>query len=61
MTVHINPAGHHHHPGGIQDVAGVTIRIGGRFDDRAVLNPQVVNLAVDSVGRVVDVAAGDLQ
>src|SRR4029453_13493275 len=59
MAVHIDAAGHDHQTRGIERARGADGRIARRLDNLAAADPQVLDLAVDTIGRVIDVAAGD--
>ena len=61
VTVHVDSAGHHHQPAGIEDARRLDLGIGGRLDDLPAGDPDVAHLAVDFVGRVVDGSPGDLE
>ena len=61
VTVHVDAAGHHHEAAGIDDSGRRGIRFGGRGHDAAAGDPEVADLAVDPVSRVVDGPAGDLE
>src|SRR5207253_4186875 len=59
MTVHIDAARHYHQARRIQRPRRPHSRIAWRLDDLVAADPQVFHLAVDTVGRVIDVAARD--
>jgi hypothetical protein len=59
MAVHIDPAGHHDQTRSVQRFRGPHERIVRRRNDLVALNPQILDLAIDAVQRVVDATAAD--
>src|SRR5207237_572596 len=55
----IDSTGHDHKPGGIECSYGPRGWITRRLDDSAVFDPEILDLAINAVGRVINVAAGD--
>ncbi len=60
VRVDVDAAGHHDQAGGVHHLRLVAVDLGGR-DDAAVLHPDVADLAVLAVLRVIDPASEDAQ
>ena len=64
VAVHINATGHHNHAGQVNRFDWFWIgRHAGRLrrDDLTILNPEIANLSVDTVGRIVNGSTGKFQ
>ena len=60
VRVDVHAAGHDHEAGGVDGLRGLPVHV-LRRDDAAVLHPDVADLAVLAVPRVVDAPAEDAQ
>ena len=61
VAVHVNAAGHDDQAGCVEDLVGTDGRVGWRWHHLAVLNPEILDPAVDAVGGVANSAVGNFQ
>jgi hypothetical protein len=59
VRVDVHTPRHDDQTSSIERAVGAKLRIGRRCDDAAILNPQVADFAVDTVGRVVHRSVSD--